>query len=170
MNKLILLFFFCSTHCTAQINEYTCLAPVNDWKFVLQLRADSSFKYEAFSKYGRWDLIIGKYKVKKNKLILITLSPDETEKRGISWGEEEQYVTPVTTDTLPNGEVVTKNLAQIKVNKTIPVYWNISSTRPSYFIIAENRLYQQPEKDWPRMDPFFSRKDSSAFDFRKMFQ
>ena len=58
--KLIILIFlfFCATNCSAQLNEFTCTAPINEWKFVLQLRKDSVFKYEAFSKYGRWDFAV----------------------------------------------------------------------------------------------------------------
>lgn len=168
--KLIFLSFFCATNCSAQLNEFTCTAPINEWKFVLQLRKDSVFKYEAFSKYGRWDLLLGKYVVKKNKLYLKMVSSEERERLDASWGEEKKYVTAITTDTLSNGEVVIKKREQIKITTTIPVSWNIISIRPSFFIIKDNRLYQRPVKKWPKTDLYFSRIDSSSFNFIKMFR
>ena len=167
--KILLLSVVCVTNCFAQLNEFTCTAPLNDWKFVLQLRKDSTFKYEAFSKFGRWDLILGKFAVKKNKLFLRSVSSEEWEKLAFSWGEEERRIVMITNDTLPNGEVLIKKTDQGKIDRTISVSWNVASTRPSFFIIKNNRLYQRPFKKWPKTDPFFSRQDNAEFDFRKMF-
>ena len=169
MIKILFLYFFCVTNCSAQINEFTCMAPLNEWKFILQLREDSSFKYEAFSKFGRWDLILGKYEVKKNKLFLKSASPEEWHRLALSWGEEEKRLIMTTNDTLANGEVVIKKTDKGKIERTIPVSWNVAYTRPSFFIIKNNRLYQRPMKRWPKVDPYFSRNDSSEFDFRRMF-
>jgi len=169
MFKLLFLSFFCVTNCSAQLNEFTCMAPHNGWKFVLQLRGDSTFKYEAFSKFGRWDLTLGRYKVKKNKLILKIVSSAEWEKLAFSWGEEEKHLVMITKDTLANGEVVYKETGQGKVGSTIPVSWDVVYTRPLFFLIKDNKLYQRPVKKWPKTDSYFSRTDRSIFDFRKLF-
>jgi hypothetical protein len=167
--KILVLPFFWVANCNAQVNEYTCMAPLNEWKFVLQLREDSTYKYEAFSKFGRWDLMLGKYEVKKDKLFLNPVSSEDWERLALSWGEEEKRLIMITKDTLANGEFVIKNTDQGKIDRTIPVSWNVASTRPSFFIIKNNRLYQSPVKKWPKTDPYYSRSDSSKFDFRKLF-
>ncbi|MCX6318622.1 MAG: hypothetical protein NTW29_15115 [Bacteroidetes bacterium] len=170
MIKLFILSFFIVTHCSAQLNEFTCTAPHNEWKFVLQLRADSTFRYEAFSNYGRWDLLLGKYKVKRNKLLLKPVSSEERDKLALTWGEEQQYASMIKNDTMANGQVMKIEIEKVKIVTTIPVSWDISLTRSSFFIIKSNRLYQQPVKKWPVMDPYFARVDSSRFDFRKLFR